>query len=80
VLSARSRSAGCGTSIVPAMAIRWDWLEPLLTVPYVPALGPAHPAAITPGLFTDVTVIAGTGRFLPHDKDARWGGCKMSTS
>ena len=58
------------------MAIRWDWLEPLLTVPFVPALGPIHPAAITPGLFADVTAIAGTGRFLPHDKDARWGGRK----
>ena len=76
MLSARTRFAGCGTSIVPAMAIRWDWLEPLLTVPYVPALGPAHPAAVTPALFTDITGIAGTGRFLPHDKDARWGGRK----
>jgi GNAT superfamily N-acetyltransferase len=58
------------------MAIRWDWLEPLLTVPYVPTLGPAHPGTITPGLFADVTRIAGTGRFLPHDKDRRWGGRK----
>jgi GNAT superfamily N-acetyltransferase len=54
------------------MAIRWDWLQPVITAPYVPALGPAHPAAITSGLFADVLEIAGTGRFLLHDKDRRW--------
>jgi GNAT superfamily N-acetyltransferase len=58
------------------MAIRWDWLQPLITVPYVPALGPVHPDAVTPGLLADVTGIAGTGRFLPYDKDLRWGGRK----
>ena len=60
--------------IVPRMAIRWDWLQSLITVPYVPALGPVHPEAVTPGLLADVTGIAGTGRFLPYDKDLRWGG------
>ena len=58
------------------MGIRWDWLQPLITAPYVPTLGPAHPQAITPGLFADVVGIARTGRFLPHDKDRRWAGRK----
>jgi ribosomal protein S18 acetylase RimI-like enzyme len=58
------------------MAIRWDWLQPLVTVPYVPSLGPVHPEAVTPGLLADMTGIAGTGRFLPYDKDRRWGGRK----
>jgi ribosomal protein S18 acetylase RimI-like enzyme len=58
------------------MAIRWDWLQPLITVPYMPALGPVHPDAFDPGLVADVTGIAGTGRFLPYDKDSRWGGSK----
>src|ERR1700722_4761126 len=58
------------------MAIRWDWLQPLITAPYVPSLGPVHPQAVTAGLLADVTGIAGTGRFLPYDKDLRWGGRK----
>jgi len=58
------------------MGIRWDWLKPLITAPYVPTLGPAHPAALTPGLFADVIGIAGTGGFLPHDKDRRWADRK----
>jgi GNAT superfamily N-acetyltransferase len=58
------------------MALRWDWLQPVMTAPYVPTLGPAHPEAVTPGLFADVVEIAGTGRFLPHDKDRRWAGRK----
>jgi len=55
------------------MEIRWDWLQPLMTAPYVPALGPVHPEAVTAGLLADVIEVAGTGRFLPHDKDRRWG-------
>ena len=58
------------------MGIRWDWLKPLITAPYVPTLGPVHPAALTPGLFADVIGIAGTGGFLPHDKDRRWADRK----
>jgi GNAT superfamily N-acetyltransferase len=58
------------------MGLRWDWLQPVMTAPHVPALGPVHPAAVTPGLFGDVIGIAGTGRFLPHDKDRRWAGRK----
>lgn len=48
----------------------------MFPVPYVPTLGPMHPAAITPDLWRQVVEVAGTGRFLPHDKDARWGGTK----
>jgi len=59
-----------------AMGIRWDCLQPVMTAPYVPTLGPAYPAAITPGLFADVIEIAGTRRFLPHDKDRRWADRK----
>jgi GNAT superfamily N-acetyltransferase len=58
------------------MAIQWDWLQPLITVPYVPALGPAHPRAVTPGLFADVMGVAGTDLFLVHDKDRRWADRK----
>jgi GNAT superfamily N-acetyltransferase len=58
------------------MGLRWDWLHPLITAPYVPTLGPVHSEAIGPGLFADVVGIAGTGRFLPHDKDRRWAGRK----
>jgi GNAT superfamily N-acetyltransferase len=66
----------CRTSIVPRMGIRWDWLQPVMAVPYVPTLGPVHPLAVTAALFDDVTQVAQTGRFLPHDKDRRWGGRK----
>jgi len=58
------------------MGFRWDWLQPLITAPYVPTLGPVRPEAIVPGLFADVIGIAGTGRFLLHDKDRRWAGRK----
>jgi GNAT superfamily N-acetyltransferase len=58
------------------MGLRWDLLQPVMTVPYVPALGPAHPDAVTSGLFADVIEIAGSGRFLPHDKDRRWADRK----
>lgn len=58
------------------MRIRWDWLHPVLTAPYVPTLGPAHPQAIAPQLFADAVEITGTGRFLPYDKDRRWAASK----
>jgi GNAT superfamily N-acetyltransferase len=58
------------------MGIRWDGLRSVMTAPYVPTLGPAHPGAVTPGLFAEVIEIAGTGRFLPHDKDRRWADRK----
>jgi GNAT superfamily N-acetyltransferase len=62
--------------MVPAMEFRWDWLWPLLRAPYVPTLGPVHPKTLGPELFADVIQIAGTGRFLPHDKDRRWAESK----
>ena len=31
---------------------------------------------MTAGLLADVLAVAGTGRFLPYDKDHRWSGCK----
>lgn len=58
------------------MQIRWEWLHPVMTVPYVPTLGPVHPTAVTPGLVADVLAISGTSRFLPYDKDRRWGDHK----
>jgi len=58
------------------MGLRWDWLQPVMTVPYVPALGPVRPQAVTPALLAGVIEVAGTGRFLPHDKDRRWAGRK----
>jgi GNAT superfamily N-acetyltransferase len=60
------------------MAIQWDLLRPLISVPYVPTLGPVYPEAVTAGLFADVAGVAGTSRFLPYDKDCRWGGSKDS--
>lgn len=49
---------------------------PVFPVPYVPTLGPMHPDTITPELWGHVVEASGTGRFLPHDKEARWGGTK----
>ena len=54
------------------MAIQWDWLQPLITAPYIPTLGPVHPQAVTASLFADLIEVAGTGRLLPYDKDRRW--------
>ncbi|MEZ0064531.1 GNAT superfamily N-acetyltransferase [Streptacidiphilus sp. MAP12-20] len=58
------------------MDLRWDWLHPLMRVPYVPTLGPVHPDAVAPELFADVLAVAGTSRFLAHDKDLRWASAK----
>ncbi|MEU0717635.1 GNAT family N-acetyltransferase [Streptomyces lavendulocolor] len=58
------------------MFLHWDWLRPHLTAPIVPTLGPVHPDALTVGIFEDVLRAAGTGDFLPYDKDRRWGGEK----
>ncbi len=54
------------------MRFRWDWLRPVMRAPYVPALGPMPPEAITADLFNAVLDVAGTGEFLPFDKDRRW--------
>ncbi|MEU5384182.1 GNAT family N-acetyltransferase [Kitasatospora cineracea] len=58
------------------MRLTWDWMSPVVTVPFVPTLGPVHPDALTPALFADVIDVAGTGRFLAHDKDRRWSDTK----
>ncbi|MGW3850300.1 GNAT family N-acetyltransferase [Streptomyces fagopyri] len=59
------------------MRFRWDWVEPVMPVPYVPTLGPVHPGVPLPDLFDAVVEAAGTGRFLPHDKDRRWSDRKV---
>lgn len=61
------------------MRFEWDWLSPVVTVPYVPTLGPVHPDALGPELFAEVTDVAGSGRFLAHDKDQRWADFKDET-
>ncbi|MET9127791.1 GNAT family N-acetyltransferase [Streptomyces sp. NPDC004528] len=58
------------------MRLRWDWLEPVMPVPFVPTLGPVHPASPLPDLFAAVVKAAGSDRFLPYDKDRRWSDRK----
>ena len=58
------------------MRFRWDWLSRVVPVPYVPALGPVQPKALSAELFNAVVDIADTDRFLPYDKDRRWSGKK----
>lgn len=48
----------------------------MVTVPYVPALGPVGPRALSEELFNAVVGVADTGRFLPYDKDQRWSNMK----
>lgn len=47
-----------------------------MPVPYVPTLGPVLQGDPLPDLFEAVVDIAGTGRFLPYDKDRRWSAVK----
>jgi GNAT superfamily N-acetyltransferase len=58
------------------MRFRWDWLRPVVTVPYVPTIGPVHPSVLTEDLFTDTLIAAPTDRFLRYDKDLRWSDTK----
>ena len=58
------------------MRLHWDWLHPMMRVPYVPTLGPVHPREAGPALFQHVFDIADCGEFLPHDRDARWFAAK----
>ncbi|MFF2145198.1 GNAT family N-acetyltransferase [Kitasatospora sp. NPDC058190] len=58
------------------MGFRWDWMHPRISVPYLPTLGPLHPDVMSPELLEDVFAVAGTGGFLPHDKDRRWSDRK----
>ncbi|MGW5433900.1 GNAT family N-acetyltransferase [Streptomyces sp. NPDC004059] len=61
------------------MRLLWDWLHPVIRVPYVPTIGPVHPDSLSPALFDDVLRVAGTGAFLPYDKDQRWADWKDET-
>ena len=54
------------------MRFRADWLREVLTVPYVPILGPVHPDLVDAALFEDVLAAALDGLVLPYDKDSRW--------
>ncbi|MFD9433751.1 GNAT family N-acetyltransferase [Streptomyces sp. NPDC060002] len=58
------------------MRFRWGWIEPVMPVPYVPTLGPVLRDDPLPDLFEAVVETAGTGRFLPYDKDRRWSDAK----
>jgi GNAT superfamily N-acetyltransferase len=58
------------------MRFRWDWLSRVVPVPYVPALGPVQPRALSAELFNAVVDIADTDRFLSYDKDRRWSAKK----
>ncbi|MEV4333581.1 GNAT family N-acetyltransferase [Streptomyces sp. NPDC049597] len=61
------------------MRLTGDWLLPVMRVPYVPTIGPVHPDALAPALFADIVRVAGTGIFLPYDKDQRWAERKDET-
>ncbi|MFC5663616.1 GNAT family N-acetyltransferase [Kitasatospora misakiensis] len=54
------------------MELSWGLLHPVMSVPYLPTLGPLHPDAISAGLLDAIVSVAGSGEFLPHDKDRRW--------
>ncbi|MEU6235716.1 GNAT family N-acetyltransferase [Kitasatospora sp. NPDC047058] len=54
------------------MGFQWDWMRSRVSVPYLPTLGPLLPEAMSRELLEDVFAVAGTGDFLPHDKDRRW--------
>ncbi|MFF2077399.1 GNAT family N-acetyltransferase [Kitasatospora sp. NPDC058162] len=58
------------------MGFHWDWMRPRMSVPYLPTLGPLRSEALSPELMEDVFAVAGTGEFLPHDKDRRWSDRK----
>ncbi|MEU0511628.1 GNAT family N-acetyltransferase [Amycolatopsis sp. NPDC006125] len=62
------------------MHLRADWMSRVLTVPYIPVLGPTHPDLCTPEMFTelfaDVLTASRAGVALPFDKDRRWSPAK----
>src|SRR4051794_5944262 len=58
------------------MSFRWDVIERVMPVPYVPTLGPVPPGSPLRELFAAVVAAAATGRCLPHDKDRRWSDQK----
>ncbi|MYQ46228.1 GNAT family N-acetyltransferase [Streptomyces sp. SID4985] len=62
------------------MRFRWDWLRPVVTVPFVPTIGPVHPSVLTEDVFADTLTAATTDRFfLRYDKDIRWSESKDET-
>ncbi|OQR63377.1 GNAT family N-acetyltransferase [Streptomyces maremycinicus] len=61
------------------MSLRWDWLRPVVAVPFVPTIGPVHPSVLTLDLFADTVTAASTNRFLHYDKDIRWSSSKTET-
>ncbi|RBM07319.1 GNAT family N-acetyltransferase [Streptomyces sp. PT12] len=61
------------------MRLRWDWLRPVVTVPFVPTLGPVHPSVFTDDLFRHTLEVAPSRRFLRYDKDVRWSESKEET-
>jgi GNAT superfamily N-acetyltransferase len=61
---------------LPNMRFQWNWLSPVIAVPYVPTLGPVVPRALSAELFNAVVDVANTGLFLPYDKDRRWSRMK----
>ncbi|MFE1521091.1 hypothetical protein ACFW9I_30335 [[Kitasatospora] papulosa] len=58
------------------MLLNWDWVHPVMPVPFVPTLGPVHPSSPLPELFAAVAGVADSGEFLPYDKDRRWSRTK----
>ncbi len=61
------------------MRFQRDWLRRVLTVPYIPTLGPVHPDTFTPALFEEAVAASAAGRVLPFDKDSRWSDRKHDT-
>jgi len=51
-------------------------LRSLITVPYLPLLGPVHPECLDDALVADVFRIGSTDGLLPYDKDRRWYATK----
>lgn len=58
------------------MLLNWDWVRPVMPVPFVPTLGPVHPSSPLPELLDAVAGVADSGEFLPYDKDRRWSRTK----
>ncbi|MFD6551640.1 GNAT family N-acetyltransferase [Streptomyces sp. NPDC058398] len=58
------------------MRFHRGWIEPVLTVPYIPTLGPVHRDDPLFDLMEAVVANATTGQVLPYDKDGRWSDSK----
>jgi GNAT superfamily N-acetyltransferase len=54
------------------MRFRSDWLRRVLTVPYLPILGPVHPDLVDATLLDEVLAATLAGFVLPFDKASRW--------